>query len=205
RHDPLRYGDGQRDILHHPAPSPCEHSQGGSSRMKPRILFVDDEGNVLDGLRRVLRKLARDWHMTFVTTAQEALECLAQTGADVVVTDVTMPEMSGFDLLESMRQSQQTRDIPVVILTGMRDRSLKRRALDLGAGHFLTKPVDVEDLIACLRSMLRLKSYQDEIKAHNATLLKTVEDRTRELAASRIEIIWRLAKLGEIRDADTGN
>lgn len=173
--------------------------------MKKRILFVDDEPNVLDGLRRMLRAERGRWDMSFVGGADAALDQMRASGFDAVVSDVNMPGKDGFALLAEMRTDERTRDVPVIILTGRHESDIKRRALDLGATDLLNKPVDPHDLIARLRSVTRLKAYQDEIKGQNAILERKVKERTAELADSRLDIIWRLGKTAEYRDKETGN
>lgn len=173
--------------------------------MKMRILFVDDEPNVLDGLRRMLRTERDRWGMSFVGGVDAALDVLRTADFDVVVSDVNMPGKDGFSLMTEMRIDTRTRDIPVIILTGRDDSGIKRRALDLGATDLLNKPVDSQDLIARLRSVIRLKTYQDQLKDQNAVLERKVEQRTVDLVDSRLDIIWRLGKAAEFRDEDTGN
>lgn len=173
--------------------------------MKRRILFVDDEHRVLDGLRRMLREQRTRWEMNFVDSVDEALDCVRETDFDAVVTDVMMPGKDGFHLLSALRNADRGSDIPVVMLTGAGDTDLKRRALDRGATDLLNKPIAQEDLIARLHNVLRLKSYQDELKRHNQVLEARVEKRTAELAASRLNMIWRLGKAAEYRDEETGN
>ncbi|MGI9456239.1 MAG: HD domain-containing phosphohydrolase [Aeoliella sp.] len=173
--------------------------------MKRRILFIDDEQNVLDSLKRLLWSQRDEWDLTFISSSLAAWNELQVTPYDVVVSDVRMPDLTGIQLLERMQRTDSTRDILVIMLTGETDRSLKRKALDLGATDLLNKPVGGEDLLARLRSALRLKSFQDELKAHNEQLEQTVQKRTRELVASRIDVIWRLGKAAEYRDEETGN
>lgn len=173
--------------------------------MSTRILFVDDEQSVLDGLRRVLRSQRPAWEMRFALSVDDALRQMHKASFDVVVTDIRMPDTDGFALLASLRESKGTRDIPVIVLTAVEEHDTKRRALESGATDLLTKPIDREDLIARLRCALRLKARQDELKALNASLEQKVTQRTSELEYSRQDIIWRLAKAGEYRDEDTGN
>jgi putative two-component system response regulator len=173
--------------------------------MKRRILFVDDEPHVLEGLRRMLHAHRLQWDMTFVGSTEEALNQICGGIPDVIVSDVAMPGKDGFELLTELRSSEDTKDVPVVMLTGARDDGLKRKALTLGATDLLNKPVNREDLVARLQSVLRLKSYQDELKGQNELLEQRVDERTAELAASRLDIIWRLGKAAECRDEDTGN
>ncbi|MFH1749253.1 MAG: HD domain-containing phosphohydrolase [Planctomycetota bacterium] len=173
--------------------------------MKRHILFVDDEPNVLDGLRRMLRAERDRWDMSFVGGADAALDTMRAVGCDAVVSDVNMPGKDGFALLAEMFADERTQDIPVIILTGRNESDIKRRALNLGATDLLNKPVDPQDLIARLRSVIRLKTYQDELKDQNAILERKVEERTAELVDSRLDIIWRLGKAAEYRDEETGN
>lgn len=166
---------------------------------------MDDEQNFLDGMRRMLRTQDGTWSMDFVTNAYAAFDQICKTGYDSVISDIRMPCMDGFELLEKIRSTEWTKDIPVLILTGSSENHLKQRALDLGATDLLNKPVNKEDIIARINSMLRLKSYQDEITAQNILLERKVRERTLELEESRLDIIWRLAKMAEFRDYDTGN
>ena len=172
--------------------------------MKKQILFVDDEQRVLQSLRRVLQAQAHLWEMTFVDHAEAAWNCLCEGALDVVVADVKMPGLSGLELLERMQADERTQDIPVVLLTGLLDARLKRRALDLGAADLLNKPIETEDLLARVRSALRLKACQDELRAANRLLEDRVQQRTEELLQSHLEIIWRLAKVAEFRDEQAG-
>jgi putative two-component system response regulator len=173
--------------------------------VKQHILFLDDETQVLESLRRMLRAQRGLWEMTFLNQAEAAWAHLADQAVDALVMDIKMPGANGLELLARMRQAERTKDLPVVMLTGLADHDLKCRALELGAADLLNKPVDPADLLARLRSVLRLKACQDELKAHNASLEQKVEERTLELAHSRLDIIWRLGKVAEQRDEYTGH
>jgi putative two-component system response regulator len=173
--------------------------------VKYHILFVDDEVRVLDSLRRMLHAQRHLWEMTFLDRADLAWAHLMEHRVDAAVMDVKMPGSSGLELLERMQHTERTKDVPVVILTGLADYDLKTRALELGAADLLAKPVQPAELLARLRNVLRLKSCQDELKAQNVLLERKVEERTVELAHSRLDIIWRLGKVAEQRDEYTGN
>lgn len=172
---------------------------------RKRILFVDDEPNFLAGLRRMLRGQRDHWDLYFAGGVDEALELVKREPIDTIVSDVNMPRKSGFDLLQTLKANDATKDIPVIILTGNAENDLKRRALDLGAADLLNKPVNMEDLIARVRSALRIKEYEDLLREQNAILEQKVWERTEALEYSRQDIIWRLAKAGEFRDQDTGD
>ena len=174
-------------------------------KAKKQILLVDDADFVLESLCRMLRSERHVWDLTSAESAKKAWDHLLEADFDAVVSDVNMPGTNGLELLQRIRQTKRTKDIPVVMLTGMSDRELRRRALDLGATDLLNKPVEPEDLLARLRSSLQLKASQDQLKAHNELLERRVEERTEELSRSRLEIIWRLGKAAEQRDEETGN
>jgi putative two-component system response regulator len=169
-----------------------------------RILFVDDERRVLDSIRRVLGTAEPTWSLRFAESVSEAKRVLNAEPVDVVVTDLTMPCETGFDLLRFIRRSPNLSRIPVIVLTGLGDADLKRRALDGGAIDLLNKPISHDDLIARLRSVLQLKRYEDELSHLNATLESKVAERTRELETSRTDILLCLAMAGECRDRETG-
>jgi putative two-component system response regulator len=169
------------------------------------LLLVDDEPRILDSLVRMLRPYREEWKLITATSADEAIAQMAQHPIDAVVSDVYMPGKNGFALLQEVRMSEAWSDTPVIIVTGSQEAGLKRNAIELGATDLLTKPVDQDELVARLHSVLKIKEYQDAIKAHNSILEAKVEERTAELKSSRLEIIWRLAKAGESRDEETGN
>jgi putative two-component system response regulator len=168
------------------------------------ILFVDDDESVLTATRRKLHPFRDDWRLLFAQGGREAIHFLTTDRVDAVVTDVAMPGMSGLELLQHIVEGQYG-FIPVVVVTGMQDKDAKRRALEIGAQDLLSKPVDFEDLVARLRSVLSLKSYHDELSRKNAMLEDLVAARTEELAASRLELVVQLSKAAELRDHETGN
>ncbi|HBD08346.1 MAG TPA: two-component system response regulator, partial [Syntrophobacteraceae bacterium] len=154
--------------------------------------------------RRALHSHQGAWNISFLTRAKAALAHLADHEVDTIVTDVQMPEMDGFELIRQIREERGRLDIPIIVVTGLGDAALKRRALDLGATDLLSKPVSREDLIARVQSALRIKWQQDELKAYSEGLERLVAERTLELADSRLDVLWRLGKAAEYRDKDTG-
>ena len=170
-----------------------------------RILFIDDEPNILEMLSRVIAQCGENWIAQFSLGVEEALGLLAEEDFDTVLSDIRMPNKDGFFLLEAMQGDPKLRHIPVIMLTGEVDRTHKKKALDLGATDLLNKPVSREDLIARIRSAVRLKRYQDELEDQVSLLDRLVRERTEELELSHREVVWRLAKAGEYRDDHTGN
>ena len=129
---------------------------------KPRVLFVDDEPRILDGLRRSLRGKRTEWEMTFAPDGAAALELLAQAPYDVVVSDMRMPEMNGAELLTHV--SERHPEVARVVLSGhIEPESAIQVAV---AGHrFLTKPSDVQSVTAVIEELLVRTSATHGINA----------------------------------------
>lgn len=170
-----------------------------------RILFVDDETMITETLSIALNRKVPEYEIVGAASVDEAMSRLREQEFDVVVTDVQMPEKTGFDLLAEIRADARLRTLPVIVITGMGDQEMKRQAIDNGADDLLAKPVSVADLIVRLKSALRIKRYQDELRVQNESLELAVTRRTAELELSRVELLWRLGVAGEFRDNETGN
>ena len=129
--------------------------------MKPQILFVDDQPNVLDGLRRMLRPQRHEWDMEFAPGGAEALAALERAPFDILITDMRMPGMDGAQLLDEVRRRFPR--IVRIVLSGQYDREAALRSVAL-AHRSLTKPCDAETLketiarTCALRQLLRNES-----------------------------------------------
>jgi len=149
---------------------------------KKRLMFVDDELHVLEGLRRMLKEWRQVWDMIFVTNPYEALAQLGEIPYDVLILDINIGKTNGWDLMARL-QGESRRSAPqIIMLTGIQDPSLRRRAIELGAMDLLSKPVKKEDLEARITNALQIKAYQDD--------LYTQKDQHEEK-------VWRLKMLSE--------
>ena len=140
------------------------------SKMKPSILFVDDQTNVLMALDRILHDQKDKWDMVFIDSYSKAVDWLAKNHCDVAVLDVKIPGRNRFELLSYIKSDFRTKDIEVIMVTGLDDEKLKRYALTIGARDLLNKPIQKEDLLARLNNVLQLKSYKDKLKEQNSIL-----------------------------------
>ena len=133
-------------------------------KMKRRILFVDDEPMVLNGLQRTLRKIRRDWDMTFVGSGREALDVLGKKPMDVIVSDLRMPEMDGGRLLAEVKK--QHPQVVRIILSGQLDQEMTLKSVQL-AHQSLSKPCDAEVLKHTLAKLFALRDFlsDDSIKS----------------------------------------
>jgi type IV pilus assembly protein PilB len=118
----------------------------------PRALVVDDDPSVCAAIAAML---AGDYEVDAAGTAEEALELVHRTAPDVVLLDVSLPDMDGYALTQSLRSRPATRDVPVLLVTGHDDRDTELTGLQAGADDYLTKPVDPEVLLARLEAVRR--------------------------------------------------
>jgi putative nucleotidyltransferase with HDIG domain len=119
-----------------------------------RILFVDDEPRVLEGLERMLYSVRKQWQMVFVSSGREALRLLSESEFDALITDLRMPEMSGTELLTQVVQSHP--EVLRIVLSGTADRDITLRSAPL-AHQYLAKPCDAKVLRATVERALSLK------------------------------------------------
>ncbi|MDC0722305.1 response regulator [Nannocystis bainbridge] len=181
-----------------------------------RILVVDDEAT----MRRLLEKLLRleGYDVALASSGEQALQEVFARGADTVLLDMRLPGMSGLDVCRNIRAHPRGTHTPIVFITAVNDRELRRKGMEAGADDFLSKPFDEVELLARIRNCVRVKRYYDNVEQQKGALARAVDDRTAELAtvvseltriqnelrASHEETIYRLSRAAEFRDDETG-
>jgi putative two-component system response regulator len=125
------------------------------------ILVVDDE----QGMRSLLGRLlsTQGYQVLFAMDGDSALAAVVDNPPDVVLLDVNIAAPNGVEVCRRLRQNAATRLTPIILITGMAARTVRLEGLEAGADDFLTKPVDTEELLARVRSLLRLKQYTDDL------------------------------------------
>ena len=146
-----------------------------------RILIVDDEPKNQRVIKDFLAVLGHSSEPA--NDGLEALEKL-KSGFDLVLLDVMMPGMDGFEVVRHIRENPEFSDIPVIMVTVLDDRETRLRAVEAGANDFINKPIDRTELSVRIESLLKMKGAQDAIKRHQAELEESVERRTSELLES---------------------
>lgn len=144
-----------------------------------KILVVDDD----PGNREVLEELLRLRGYPVVTAASgpEALELVKKDPPDLVLLDVTMPGMSGYEVCEALRAEPATHLLPIVIVTALEGQEEKIRAIEAGADDFLNKPISPTELIARVKSLLRIKELHDQLAEWTRNLEQRVEQQVDQL------------------------
>jgi adenylate cyclase len=131
------------------------------SRVNPLVLAVDDEPANLALLRKLITKLG--YRLVEASNGQEALKAIAEHQPDVILLDVVMPDLNGFEVCRRIRAQPQFSGLPILLLTSLTATEDKAVGLEAGANDFLAKPFEEVELIARLRSLLRTKALQDRL------------------------------------------
>lgn len=126
------------------------------------IMMVDDEPILMAVIQEFLSEAGYK-NFEAVEDSTQALDKLHEFQPDVLLLDLVMPEVDGFQILRSVRAHAETRHLPVIVLTSSSDAATKLKALELGATDFLAKPVDSSELVLRLRNTLTVKAYQDQL------------------------------------------
>jgi putative two-component system response regulator len=165
------------------------------------ILVIDDEPLVVDVVSSFLSEKGFD-----VESAPDGLEGLTRAKEiqpDLVLLDISMPKMNGFETCRQLKSGNDTSGIPVVMFTTYADKESKITALKAGANDFLSKPVDYTELLVRVTNLLKVKKYQDFLEFHSQALEEQVEDRTKQLREALLDTVHRLTLATEYRDEDT--
>jgi len=127
----------------------------------PTILIVDDEEINVKLIKALLA--SENYNLIGAFSGQEALTMLTSISPDLILLDVMMPEMDGFETCRKIKHNKNTRIIPVLMVTALSEKKHRLMALDCGADDFLSKPVERTELKIRIKSLLRIKEYQDEL------------------------------------------
>lgn len=168
-----------------------------------KIFIIDDEPVNVLLLQRLLEGHGYlNVHGT--TDPRAGLAMLQQESYDLVLLDLRMPHMDGFQLLAAMDVMEPSCQAPVLVLTAQTDMPTRIRALEMGARDFLNKPIDRLEVLSRIRNLLEVRLMHTRLQEQNALLEGKVRERTHELAASRLEVVRRLGRAAEYRDNETG-
>jgi putative two-component system response regulator len=169
-----------------------------------RILIVDDEPVNLKLLEKMLGGQGYQ-NLTLVNDPREVLDQYHTTRPDLILLDINMPYLDGFQVMEQLKALDDPLLPPIIILTAQHGKDFMLRALSGGARDFITKPFDRNELLMRVRNLLDAQLAHHFLHDQNAALEKLVQERTQELHRTRLQVVQRLGMAAECRDEITGN
>jgi adenylate cyclase len=170
------------------AKKPCAGSGAGTGR----ILVVDDQRTNVELMAGLLRQRNYEVHTAF--DGQQALRLVHELRPDLVVSDILMPGLDGYELCRRLRADPQTTLLPVVLVTSLDPQAERLKGIEAGADDFLAKPVNWTELFARVRSLLRVKALQDEVRRQTEAL-RDWNAKLEERVNEQIGAIQRLGRL----------
>ncbi|MEI7613291.1 MAG: two-component system response regulator [Betaproteobacteria bacterium] len=170
---------------------------------KATILAVDDTPDNLSLITGLLKDI---YKVKVANSGEKALKIVrSENPPDLILLDIMMPGMNGYEVCKELKADAATRDIPIIFLTAMSSTEDEKMGLDLGAIDYITKPISPPIVLARLKTHLQIKASADFLKDKNVFLETEVAKRTREVMAIQDVTILAMASLAETRDNDTGN
>jgi signal transduction histidine kinase len=153
---------------------------------EPRILIVDDEEKNIKLLKGIL--LSQNYKFYEALNGQNALELVHDISPHLILLDVMMPGISGFEVCQKLKQDEKTKSIPIIMVTALSEKEHRLKAMESGADDFLSKPVESTEVVVRVKSLLRIKSYHDEI-ANNYKEISEKNEKLLELEKLKVSLI----------------
>jgi len=176
------------------------HALDFSSRAT--VLVVDDTP---DNLALLTGLLQDQYTVRVANNGERALRVAQTTPPDIILLDIMMPGLSGYDVIRQLKDDTRTQHIPVIFLTAMTASEDEKKGFDLGAADYITKPISPVTMLARVRTQLENKAVADFLRDQNHFLETEVQRRTQETREIQDVTIQAMASLAETRDSDTGN
>jgi PAS domain S-box-containing protein len=164
-----------------------------------KILAIDDYPDSLVSISELLIEFLDDCSVITASSGAEGIQKASEDLPDTILLDIIMPGMDGFEVCKRLRGNEETKHIPVIMLTGVKtDSKTKNKALDVGADAFLSKPIDPTELTAQIRAMVKIRRAAEREENEKERLGAMVDERTRELQASKDKLssAAEMARLG---------
>ncbi len=169
---------------------------------KSTILTVDDTVTNIEVVKGVL---SDEYLVQAALSGEVALKIVSKRKPDLILLDVMMPEMDGYEVCKRLKENDETKDIPVIFLTAKSQEEDETKGLSLGAVDYITKPISPPILKERVKNHLLLKASRDMLAKQNEVLEDKVIERTKQLTELQDVAMVAMGALAESRDADTGN
>ena len=172
------------------------------SSMKWRILIIDDSPSSLQMLGEILLK--QGYEVFSFSSGREALREAEGLRPDLILLDLILPEMDGFEICKALKKHEALLDVPVIFISAVDKAKDIVKAFTVGGVDYVTKPFQVKEVKARVEAHLKIRGLQLELEGYNRHLQELVQERVRESTAFQMATIFALAKLAESRDDETG-
>ena len=172
------------------------------SERKADILIVDDTPANLRMLGGMLAK--QGYKSRPVPSGALALKAVESEPPDLILLDINMPGMNGYEVCEKLKADPRHRDIPVIFISALGETEDKLRAFSAGGVDYVGKPFQFAEVEARISTHLKLRSLQRELERHNLHLSDLVAEQVKEITEAQHAMIFAIAKVAEARDSDTG-
>ncbi len=169
--------------------------------IKPLLLIVDDNPTNIDILVNALKD---DYRLGVAKNGEKALSFASKHHPSLILLDIMMPGMDGFEVCNRLKDSPETMDIAIIFITAIHEASSKTKGFEIGAVDYITKPFNTTEVIARVRTHLDLIECRDRLEDLVEIRTEQLENANRDLAETRLQIIHRLGKVVEYRDNETG-
>jgi sigma-B regulation protein RsbU (phosphoserine phosphatase) len=153
-----------------------------------RVLIVDDVKANVDILVEALRD---EYKLSVALGGQQAIDAVKRSQPDLVLLDIVMPDIDGYEICQRLRASEATRELPIMLLSSLEDVKDKAHGFEVGANDYLTKPFEVLEVKARVRSLLKAKAYADAVKAAAERELRIAREIQRGLLPSDVPALVR--------------
>jgi putative two-component system response regulator len=167
---------------------------------KPTVLIVDDNPINIDLLLDILKG---DYRFGVAKNGAKALEYLKKNKPDLILLDVMMPEMDGFEVCEILKSDQQLKDIEIIFITALNDSKYIAKGFDVGAVDYITKPFNAAEVKARVQTHMSLKKMKESLNTQNIILEDQVKDKTAQLQEMFDATVSGMALMAESRDPYT--
>ncbi len=166
------------------------------------VMVVDDVPGNLKILQDKLQ--TRGYRVLAFPNGRRALDAAAKNPPDLILLDIKMPDMDGFEVCRQLKADDTLKDIPVLFISAMTETREKVKALSVGGVDYVTKPIQEVELHARVETHLRLRKMQQDLDTYNNYLEELVQEKVREISESQQSTIVAMANLAEHRDEETG-
>ena len=176
---------------------------------KSVVLVVDDLPQNVRLLEAYL--IPQGYEIVRAANGEEALAKLTASQIDLILLDVMMPNIDGFEVTRRVRQNDKYRLLPIILVTALGETKDRVKGIEAGCDDFISKPVDKTELLARVKSLLMVKDYNDLMSNYQKELESEVDKRTEELKqasdklkTASLDTIYRLSIASDYKDGDTG-